>query len=173
MSSNQNLWTLRTLFRTYRWRILFTYGLFNLENLLELARPLVLGLAVNDLLRFSYFGLLLFVAQHLSHMLVGTVRRMYDTRTFTGIYTDLATGLVLEQRGRNVEVSQVAARSALSREFVDFYERDIPIMVQTLYTVLGALVMLGLYDRMLVIFCLAVVVPALSSTTCTVAKPST
>ena len=36
-------WTLWAIFATYRWRILFTYGLFNLENLLRLAQPLVLG----------------------------------------------------------------------------------------------------------------------------------
>ena len=34
-------WSLWAIFSTYRWRILFTYSLFNLENLLRLAQPFV------------------------------------------------------------------------------------------------------------------------------------
>jgi hypothetical protein len=152
-------WTLRHVFRIYRWRILLTYGLFNLENLLRLSYPFVLGLAINGLLHSSYLGLILFIVLHLSHLLIGALRRMYDTRAFTSIYTDLATQLVLEQRGREVETSRVAARSALSRVFVDFFERDVPSVVRALYSVVGALVMLCVYDWMLLPFCLALVIP--------------
>src|SRR5262249_16549023 len=137
--------TLRALFRTYRWRILFTYGLFSLENLLMLVQPFVLGLAINGLLRGSYLGVILFVVQHFTHLVMGASRRMYDTRAFTGIYSDLATELVLEQRDRDVEVSRVAARSALSREFVEFFERCLPVLLQAVFAVAGALVMLGIY----------------------------
>jgi hypothetical protein len=159
-NSNHSAGMLLSLFAAYRGRILFTYGLFNLENLLRLVQPFVLGLAINDLLRSSYRGLLLLVLQHLSHMLVGSLRQMYDTRAFTSIYTDLATQVVFEQRERDVDISRVAARSALSREYVDFFEGSVPIMMYALYSVVGALLMLGLYDWMLVIYCLALVIPA-------------
>src|SRR5947209_4428288 len=69
-------WTLRSLFRTYRWRILFTYGLFNLENLLRLAQPLVLGLAIDGLLSGSYLGVSLFLAQHVAYTAISAGRRM-------------------------------------------------------------------------------------------------
>ena len=82
--------TLRRLFQTNRRRILTTYLLFNVENALRLAQPLVLGLAINGLLQASYGGVLLFVVQHLAHLLVGSFRQMYDTRVFSAIYTDLA-----------------------------------------------------------------------------------
>lgn len=153
-------WTLRRVFGAYRGRILVTYALFNLENVLRLAQPLVLGLAINDLVRGSSVGLALFVAQHVAHLLVGSARRAYDTRAFTGIYTDLATRLVVEQRGRAVDVSRVAARSALSRAFVDFFERDVPLLVQAGYAVAGALVMLALFDWVLAPLCLGLLVPA-------------
>jgi ABC-type multidrug transport system fused ATPase/permease subunit len=152
--------TLRGLFQTYRRRILVTYALFNLENLLRLAQPLVLGLAIDDLLRASYRGLGLLVAQLLGFLLVGCVRRMYDMRAFTTIYTDLATRLVQRQRGQAVGVSELAARSTLSRAFVDFFERDVPVVMQSLYYIGGALVMLALYDGPLVLLCLGLLVPA-------------
>lgn len=121
-----------------------------LENLLRLAQPYVLGWAIDDLLRGSYLGLLALVIQHLSHLVIGICRQVYDIRAFTSIYTDLATRLVLGHRRGGVAVSCVAARSALSREFVSFFERDVPVVVFAVYSVVGSLVMLGLYDGLLV-----------------------
>ena len=53
----------------------------------------------------------------------------------------------------------IAARSALSHEFVDFLERSVPLAIQSIYSLAGALVMLALYDRMLVPLCLLLVLP--------------
>jgi len=152
--------TLRSLFFANKGRMLATYALFNIENLLRLAQPLVLGLAINDLLRSSYFGLMVFVAQHLAHMLISSFRQMYDTRAFTAIYTELVTDLIVDQREQAVDVSRVAARSGLSREYVEFFERYVPMLIRALYSVVGALVLLGCYDWTLIPFCVALVIPA-------------
>ena len=151
---------LKAIFAANRVKLLLTYFLFNVENLLRLAQPLVIGLAINDLLHDSSFGLLLFVAQHLTHLLISTLRQMYDTRVYTAIYSDLATKLVVEQRGRDVGVSRVAARSSLSREFVEFFENHVPLLIRSSYSIVGALVMLAFYDRLLVPICLGLLVPA-------------
>lgn len=151
---------LRTIFTANRTKLLLTYFLFNVENLLRLSQPFVIGLAINDLLHESSFGLLLFVGQHLAHLLIGSLRQMYDTRVYTGIYTDLATKLVVAQRGREVGLSRVAARSSLSREFVEFFENHVPLLIKSLYSVVGALVMLAFYDRVLVPVCLGLLLPA-------------
>jgi ABC-type multidrug transport system fused ATPase/permease subunit len=153
--------TLRSLFAAHRWRMLATYGLFNLENLLRLAQPLVLGLAIDGLLSGSYLGLLLFIAQHLAHLAISSIRQMYDTRAFTSIYSELATGLVVEQRRREIDISRVAARSALSRSYVDFFEQSVPMVIRAAYSVLGALLMLAWYDWTLLVFCGALILPAL------------
>ena len=151
---------LRTIFAANRAKLLLTYCLFNLENLLRLSQPLVLGFAINDLLQESSLGLLLFVGQHLTHLLISTLRQMIDTRVFTGIYTDLATKLIVEQRRREVGLSRVAARSSLSREFVEFFENHVPLLIKSLYSVVGALVLLAFYDRVLVPICLGLLLPA-------------
>ena len=151
---------MRSLFWEHKRQMLFTYGLFNLENLLRLSQPFVLGLAINDLLKGTYTGLIIFVAQHLAHLLVGSFRQMYDTRVFTSVYTDLATELVVGQRNRHVDISRVTARSALSRNYVEFFEQCVPMLIRAFYSVVGALVLLGLYDWTLIPFCLALVVPA-------------
>lgn len=151
--------TLRSLFVANRSRMLATYGMFNVENTLRLLQPLVLGIAINDLLRFSYFGLMLFVVQHLAHMLISSFRRMYDTRAFTSIYSELATDLIVEQRRREIDVSRVAARSGLSRGYVEFFEEHVPQLIRAIYNVAGALVLLAVYDWSLIPFCVALVLP--------------
>ncbi len=156
-SQSRSIWH---LFGRYRFRISLTYALFNVENLLRLAQPLVLGWAINDLLNSSYTGLVWFVGQHIAHLLVGTFRQMYDTRTFTTIYSDVATQLVVDQRSQQVDLSRVAARSALSREYVEFFERSVPMMIRAGYSVVGALLMLSIYDWMLIPICLALLLPA-------------
>jgi ABC-type multidrug transport system fused ATPase/permease subunit len=147
---------LTPLVRLFRanWRpLLLTYALYNVENLLNLAHPLVLGVAINGLIRSEYGGLTLLVGQHLAHLFVGTARHMYDTRAFSAIYTETVTRLVRRQREAGVGVSTVAARSGLSRELVDFFEHHLKGVFSSIYGVIGALAMLVVYDRQLVLFC--------------------
>jgi ABC-type multidrug transport system fused ATPase/permease subunit len=150
---------LRGVFRTYCWQILVTYALFMVENLLRLAQPYLLGLAINDLLGSSCRGVVLFVVQHAAFVLVSICRRRYDARAYRRIYADVAGGLVQEQRRRGVVVTAVTARSALAREFITFFERDVPVMMYALFSVVGALVMLGTYDWLLVPCCLGLLFP--------------
>ncbi len=156
----EQTFVVRSLFRRYRWRMLVTYALFNIENLLRLAQPLAIGLAIDGLLKSSYVGVLIFVGQHLSHLMVGSFRKMYDTRVFTSIYSQLVTDLVTDQRGSDVDVSRIAARTTMSREYVEFFERFVPLLIRAAYSVVGALVMLALFDWILVLICLALAVPA-------------
>jgi hypothetical protein len=154
--------SLAPLVRLFRanWRsVLLTYALFNVENILCLAQPYVMGLAINGLLQADYGVLALLVGQHLAQLFVGTARRMYDTRAFTAIYADTATRLVCQQRDAGVGVSRVAARSSLSRELVDFFECELKAVFCSIYGVIGGLVMLIVYDRLLVAFCVLLVAP--------------
>jgi ABC-type multidrug transport system fused ATPase/permease subunit len=155
-ANQRNLWQ---MFVANRGRILITYALFNLENLVRLAQPFVLGWAISDLLHGSCEGLLIFVAQHLAHMLLGAGRRMYDTRAFTAIYTTLAADLVHEQRQNGVETSTVAARSSLARTLVDFFEHDVPNLLFAVYSLVGSLVILLCYDGVIALLCLALLIP--------------
>jgi ABC-type multidrug transport system fused ATPase/permease subunit len=151
---------LASLLRRYRWRLLFTYGLFNVESVLRLVQPYVLGMAINGLLEGSYRGLGCLVLQHVLLLVSETCRRMYDTRVFTRIYSDLAASVVLDPSRRDDEVTYVAALSTLSRQLVDFLEFHFPILMRAFYSLVGALIMLAWLDGVLVTFCLVLVLPA-------------
>jgi hypothetical protein len=153
---------LTPLVRLFRanWRPLtLAYALYNVENILDLARPLVLGVAINGLIHSEYAGVALLVGQHLARLFAGTARQMYDTRAFTAIYTDTVTRLVCRQRGAGVGVSTVAARSGLARELVGFLENELRFVFASAYGVIGAVVMLIVYDRTLVLFCGVIMAP--------------
>jgi len=152
--------TLGALFARHRARILLTYALFNVENLLAVLQPLVLGWAINGLLAGRWDGVGWFAAQHLAHVALGAGRRAYDTRAFTAIYNGLVAPLIGAARRAGVDASTVAARAALSRELVDFYETHLPLLIASLYSSLGALAMLLWFDPWIATACTALLIPA-------------
>ena len=151
---------LKTLFAENRVRILSTYALFTIENLLRLAQPFALGWAINDLLAGQMPGVGVLVAQHVLHLVVGLIRQVYDTRTFSAIYSDLATRMIVSQRASGVDVSRVTARASLSREFVEFFEHSIPMLMKVGFSVAGSVIMLAWYDWLIVTCCLGLLIPA-------------
>jgi ABC-type multidrug transport system fused ATPase/permease subunit len=150
---------LQTIFGKYRGRITVTYIVTLAENMFELSYPSLTGLAVNGLLKHDFTGLWLLLGVWLAHTATGVFRQSYDTRAFAEIYTDLATRTVSEQETKGFSTSQIVARSSLSREFVNFFERDIPATVNSLFGLLGALVLLFFYDAWSAGFCLMLLVP--------------
>jgi ABC-type multidrug transport system fused ATPase/permease subunit len=150
---------LQTIFGKYRRRIVGTYVVTLAENLFELAYPSLTGLAVNGLLKHDFAGLGMLLGVWLAHTATGVFRQSYDTRVFSSIYTDLAARTVSEQATKGVSTSQIVARSSLSREFVNFFERDVPATVNSLFGLLGALVLLFFYDAWSAVFCLMLLVP--------------
>jgi ABC transporter transmembrane region len=157
--SAQGLHVLRAVFRARSGPLLLTYVLFALENALWMAQPFALSLAIDGLLNKSYYGVLWFAIQQVGYVSIGVWRRSYDTRVYSRIHADLVARLVLEQHRREVAVTCIAARTALSREFIDFFERHVPMMMQVAFLTIGGLTILAAFDRTLVLLCSALVIP--------------
>ena len=149
---------LGSLIKEYRLKLLLTYSLFSLEMLGALLRPFFLGLAINDLIKGSYHGLIILSIIHLCWLIIGTIRHMYDTRTFTSIYTSMVTRF-LSKRNQNADVSTLSAHSTLSRELVDFLETDLPYIIEAFYNIVGSLILLYFYKSNVVLICFAILFP--------------
>jgi ABC-type multidrug transport system fused ATPase/permease subunit len=132
--------------RPFRWRIAFTYALTVIEDLLELSYPWATGLAINGLLAKDYRMIAPVMIAWLLHTAIGCGRQMYDTRLYTRVYNAIVTDTVLRQRQAGVEPTRVAARSAMSREFVTFFEKDMPVVLNTLVSAVGSAAILFYYD---------------------------
>jgi ABC-type multidrug transport system fused ATPase/permease subunit len=87
---------------------------------------------------------------------IGAARRSVDTRTFTRIYAELAVPVILAQRRDNQNTSTIAARVALSREFVDFFEKHLPALITSIASILGAAIMLLAIEFWTGIACIAI-----------------
>ena len=133
---------LKHIGKTHRKRLIATFSLVGLENLLMLIYPVFGGWTINAVIEGNVWQAMLYGLVVLLMWLVGAARRVADTRTFTRIYTEIAVPVVLEQRQREVPHSAVTARVALSREFVSFFEEHLPIAATSLVSIFGACIML-------------------------------
>jgi ABC-type multidrug transport system fused ATPase/permease subunit len=131
--------TIAGIWNTYRLKITGTMSLLAVERMLGVAVPFVLGVAINDLIDGNLRGIWWLVALELSALIIETVRRLYDTRVYAGIYTDVADNTA--QR-LDISVSRRAARLGLARELVDFFEWEMPELFAALIGICGAIAML-------------------------------
>ena len=152
---------LKKLMQKHRFQLLLTYSLFSLEMLGSLLRPFFLGLAVNDLIKGSYHGLIILSVVHVLWLITGTIRHMIDTRTYSAIYTSLVTQFLSRRYGKD-EVSKLSAHSTLAREFVDFLEFDLGYVIEAVYSIVGSLVLLYFYDAAVVAICFALLLPVMA-----------
>ncbi len=151
---------LKQIMLQHRYRLVLTYFLFSLEMLGNLMRPFFLGMAVNDLVKGSYQGLILLSAVHFSWLIIGTIRHRMDTRTYTAIYSSLVTKF-LARRYNKADISKLSAHSTLAREFVDFLEFDLAYVVEAFYSIIGSLLLLFFYDTSVVLVCLSILLPVI------------
>jgi hypothetical protein len=132
--------------RPFRWRISLTYVLTFIEDLLELSYPWATGLAIDGLLEQSYTHTLPIILAWSLRSAIGLFRQMYDTRLYTKVYNTIVEGTILRQRAAGVKAGNVAARSAMSRDFVTFFEKDVPVVVSALIGIFGSAAILFWYD---------------------------
>lgn len=150
----------RQILMLHRYRLITTYVLFSIEMLGNLMRPFFLGLAINDLIKGSYNGLILLSVVHFSWLVIGTIRHRMDTRTYSAIYTSLVTNFLARRYSRS-DVSKLSAHSTLAKEFVDFLEFDLVYVMEAIYSILGSLILLFFYDSAVVLICLGVLLPVI------------
>lgn len=151
---------LKNLFLKHKYQLVITYFLFTVETTGGLLRFYFFGEAVNGIIKGSYNGLIVLAAAHLVYLLVGTIRHIYDTRTYSAIYTSIVTKL-LSKKFNEYNVSKLSAHSTLAREFVDFLEQDFVYVLEAVYNLVGSLIILFFYDKAITGVCLLILVPVM------------
>lgn len=150
---------LRSVYRRYRARVSLTYILVLLEEIFKLLYPFATGIAIDGLIAGDTSSVIPFMAIWATHALTGFLRQMYDTRVYTKMYATLASAVVMDQRRQKLPSSVIVARSALSREFVEFAQIQVPTIIGGLLAFVGSLVMLLIYDVRSAVYCALLIVP--------------
>lgn len=120
-----------------------TFLLVVMEAALGLLFPLLLGNAIDDLMAGTYLGLMLLAGLGIAMVIIGSARRLYDTRVYSSIYRIVAAELVDRERRRQATLSRISARTGLLNEFVEFFENSMPEVVGALISLVGILVILA------------------------------
>ena len=132
--------------RPFQFRIGLTYFLTFVEDLLELSYPWATGLAINGLLADDYWQAAPLIVAWTLRSIIGCFRQMYDTRLYTSVYNTIVEDTILRQRQAGIKASHVAARSAMSRDFVTFFEKEVPMIFTSVVGIVGSALILFYYD---------------------------
>ena len=135
--------------RRYAFPIAGTLSLMIIENVIEILAPFLLGRAIDGLIDGSAVALGVFFAVACVGLLIGVLRRVYDTRVYGRIYRETAGETVAREFVRDAPVSQVTARAKFVNEFADFFEMAMPMALSSAATLIGSIVMLAVISSIL------------------------
>ena len=133
---------LKDIMKTYPRRLSITGALVISENALDLFYPVFAGIALDAVLQGNLSRAFSMVAVILGFWLLGALRRAVDTRIYTKIYADLAGKVVLSERRRGLSGPSTVVRAGMARQFVDFFEIQVPALITALVSIVGAVGML-------------------------------
>lgn len=148
--------TLKSLGRKHYKKLFFTLLLVIAENITYLLYPLLAGFALNAILAENVLHAVFYSVMVFMMWAIAAARRSVDTRTFARIYAELAVPVILAQRLDNQQASTVVARVALSREFVNFFEKHLPVLINAVASISGAAIMLLVLEFWIGVTCLAI-----------------
>ena len=130
--------------RAYPGRLTLTGSLVVAENALDLFYPIVAGIAIDAVIAGDLERAFAMVGVIFAFWVVGAARQAIDTRVYARIYADLAQDVVVGQRLLGTMASPTIVRTALARQFVDFFEIQVPAFVTAFVSIIGSVVMLVL-----------------------------
>ncbi len=154
--SNSAVKTLKLLGQRHSRKLILTFLLVAAENITMLLYPLLAGFAINAIVTGQALHAVLYAVMVFVMWAIGAARRSIDTRTFARIYAELAVPVIIAQREEQHSASTIAARVALSREFVDFFEKHLPVLVTSVASIIGAAAMLLLLQFWTGVACLLI-----------------
>jgi ABC-type multidrug transport system fused ATPase/permease subunit len=135
------------------------YGLTALGHLADILYPLATGVAINGVLSGNYAAVGWLIGCHFAEMVLRTTSKVADTRIFAKLYANLAGEVVLQSHEQEVDPSVIAARAALSREYVTFFEVTVQLMLYAVIALVVSLSALFWFDPKIGAFCLFLFVP--------------
>ncbi|MFF4854634.1 ABC transporter six-transmembrane domain-containing protein [Streptomyces rubiginosohelvolus] len=155
---------LREISREHRGRLAVTYALVICTELAMLLQPQLIGSAIDGALSRHLSPIITLIVFWILLTVSETAGAILDTRTFGRMYFKWVSAFVVRRRKSGAEVSQVVARSALSRELIDFFEMEVIGAVTTFIGLFGSALLLAQIDVRLGLACgVALVIVSISS----------
>lgn len=145
--------TLYSIIKRRRLRVMFTWFLVLIENILMILLPLFIGYSIDGILNQNLQPLMMFTLILFCLVIISVARRFYDTRVYGDIRVELAN--IVERNLRSAPLSVKDARLTMSRELVDFLEEDLPSLLTALVQLVATVLILATFHINLALCVLA------------------
>ncbi len=137
--------SLRGTLKKYRLRFSFTLGLILLEVALTLLFPLFIGNAIDSTINGNYKDALELGALGIAVLVIGVVRRLFDSRFYSQIYQHIGSEVVSKMKDQ--APSKKTARLSMTRELVEFLENAMPELIGNIIALLGVIGIIATLNR--------------------------
>lgn len=148
--------TLKNIFLENRYRISITLLIVLIEGLLFVLYPLFIGRAIDAGIEGDYSGVLVLTILFFLSLLIGSLRRFYDTRVYARIYQKLAAKVAAG--GQSGKQSETIAHVNLLGEVVVFLENSVPQLLMSAVGLIGTLLIVSSLDTQIFFACLLSIV---------------
>lgn len=133
---------IKQVFSQYKFRLSLTLLLILVESFISILLPLFIGYAVDGAIYKDFSAVYQLGGLGLGLILIGGVRRLFDSRFYARIYIHLS-GKLMRQKSQDVSVR--TARLRMLSEITEFLENQIPELIQHTIGLIGiALIILSL-----------------------------
>ncbi len=149
-----------TTWQNHKVKISLTYFLTIIENVSNMLLPAAAGLLVDGFIDHKLGGLWFFVVAYFFWYGIAMVRRVYDTKAFTSVYNDVSIKTILHHQALDIDSGTINARVELLKQMVNFFEVDLPFLMNNLIQMFGAFFILYFYDPKVMMVCLVVILPS-------------
>lgn len=154
----QKAQTFKDIFIRFKWKISLTLFLVVIESILGIFYPLLIGIAINDLIDKSNQGLYWLALLGASSLIIGSLRRFYDTRVYSNIYLKTVSEMVTIEHDKDRSISSISARSNLMTEFIEFLENSMPNLVESIIAIIGISIVIAALNIKVFFACIALLV---------------
>lgn len=132
---------LKALTQRFGWQLVFTLSLLLGEALLGILFPLFIGKAIAGVLHKELTGMCLLGVLGLLLVIIGGLRRLYDSRFYAHVYTQLSSETI--NRMPEDEHSAKTARLSMLSEMVKFAEFQFPDIIQHSIGLIGVMTIIA------------------------------
>lgn len=165
-SKTNFLFFVRDIVRRHRLGIGLILFLVVVAKVAWVIEPTVFGRVIDAMIQTArtpaigfLWPLLIWVAVFLVNSGAGTLQRIFETRVYNRMFAEIAKKIAASTTNSNEPPTRVAARTELAREFVTFFQKRLPDIVEEVFDLAGTIVALSFYDWRLAIACLGITFP--------------
>ena len=159
--------TIKQIISKYRYPIGMILLFVLIENIAWIIEPTFFGKLLDALIGHFYdhekinylIPLVIWTLVYLINVIGGALQRFFGGGIFARMYTEIATKVMDESKSRGDQYSKMLVRSELVKEYITFFNYDLPGLVWQLCASVGAVIALFFYDFRIGLVCLMVVVP--------------